>query len=717
MSEMPDVPSEAIKPAYLVVFEANVLQSSYSPIIDPTDPGFLDSGTLPHQLDRDLIPGLQAMWYCLHLPATCFDMMDIHARHLKAFQDLDGSHAIILCTCDTLPQLLPHLRQRLLEPVIAFVADSLADSVRSTIQPLDFNVSIVRFFEVDPTHLQSHWNLIAERLRPQSPTRLTPPAFCERLDIAPILLPLRRLRRQFPVSGDVPAPSDRNQVDGLFGYSLHAQTVLSTIARLEREGRELKEADELFPNTYAEEARKLRMPVAIGLPGLPGAFFKTLMPTQKVSDLTTAWDSFSPGDTFDALKSPDDRLAELSTLRFLVTHRACARNGIGLCLSPVPRGLFQKLTDLEDHFKGKRRKPKAIWRWLNGIGHSMASRLTDMETEVLVRASVLDAFTNFPIGWTILPGDTSPLCCRIPIAYRPLLPLTSTVQTEIPTPPITYFRESLSVLLVECLAPEDPIAGDSRRGLNHIVSILRDAPNSRCELVNATTPEDVREAIARVQPDVLLISTHGRYIRERNLAGIVVGEHLCLGPELGRMPPLVILSACHVAPRGRGVVNIAELLIREGAHAVLANQIPVHVFHNALLIARFFVYITEAIRETSGRHTIADIWHHTATSNAINDVVSANRGIERWARGQVVYEFMARRSVGRLRLGHIYRDTEEILREMAVEDGIEDKFDQWLNNHGYVPESLFYFMIGWPERIAVLEPMVEKFRADRRNST
>ena len=62
-----------------------------------------------------------------------------------------------------------------------------------------------------------------------------------------------------------------------------------------------------------------------------------------------------------------------------------------------------------------------------------------------------------------------------------------------------------------------------------------------------------------------------------------------MSPDM--MPPVVILSACYVAPRGSGAVSITDLLLREGAVAVLGTQVPVDVYHNAVLMTRFFYYI------------------------------------------------------------------------------------------------------------------------------
>ena len=68
---------------------------------------------------------------------------------------------------------------------------------------------------------------------------------------------------------------------------------------------------------------------------------------------------------------------------------------------------------------------------------------------------------------------------------------------------------------------------------------------------------------------ILVLSAHGVFQGGLQPAGLMIGDEVCLGPGLGPLPPVVILSACHVAPRGTGAVSVADMLLREGALAVL----------------------------------------------------------------------------------------------------------------------------------------------------
>ena len=76
---------------------------------------------------------------------------------------------------------------------------------------------------------------------------------------------------------------------------------------------------------------------------------------------------------------------------------------------------------------------------------------------------------------------------------------------------------------------------------------------------------------------------------------------------------------------------------------------------------------------------------------------------------------MLHRSSGRIRKSHVYADTERVLEEIASECGIREKFRAWLSSPGYIPESLFYTFIGWPERIVVQDPVIQKEKQCRDN--
>jgi hypothetical protein len=271
------------------------------------------------------------------------------------------------------------------------------------------------------------------------------------------------------------------------------------------------------------------------------------------------------------------------------------------------------------------------------------------------------------------------------------------------------FTKGFQVLIAECIPSDDPVGRASRRGWDFAADEVFGTCGEQATVDHVETPSmsALRAAIADRGPDILVLSAHGS---SRQAAGLMIGEDWCVGPGLGPLPPVVLLSACHVAPRGTGVVSVADMLLQEGALAVLGTQVPVDVHRNAVLMARFFIYIVEVLAGRERHGSLLEVWHRVQTSNAINDVVSGSQLMHSWATHPTSngisprQEFMSVRSTGQVRLGHVYKDTERVLAEIAEAQGVGDHVRGWLQSPGYVPESALYNFIGRPDRIYLTHP-------------
>ena len=224
--------------------------------------------------------------------------------------------------------------------------------------------------------------------------------------------------------------------------------------------------------------------------------------------------------------------------------------------------------------------------------------------------------------------------------------------------------------------------------------------------------------MAERRPDVLIVSAHGVVTPNGNVAGLAMGDAFVLGPGMGPLPPVVLLSSCHVAPKGAGTISIVDLLLREGAMAVLGTQVPVDVRHNTLLMGRFLANIAEVLAGREPHGNLLEVWHRVQAGNAVNDVLSATKWLRKWKNARygkdsaVIVEFMLSRSAGRLHGGDVYAETEVILGEVADDLGVGHRVRSSIQDPGYVPESLFYGFSGRPERI-YLRSVSEMLDLDR----
>lgn len=695
-----------IPPLYAVLFTPGATegraqeQVPYVPVVFER-PDAAES-TAPHGLARTVATALPGLWYCLHLPASLSDLVDVDAWKLKAVQSLRLDHNILLLPIDMFDEDLlgQHLQHH--HSVVTVCPDELLDEARQRASALGFVLPTTPYSQLSDGTLTAHWNAIHEHFIPDLPALTGDVSLTRRLDLAPLTLPHRRLARQmgWPTAE---LAVQGTSMRGAFAQALRGQTLLAATARLEREGASLSEADRRFPQTIKEEAARLRVPVAVGLPGTAPAYARNAYDSER-RRRTGPQPASTPDDTWSVtLHERPDHMVERAAIEFAVTHQAVASSGLGLMLPSVPPHAFVILAELERHFHTPH-SSAAVRRLLTRLNNAAQPLWSEELTAAIQSASHLTVFSGFPLGLLTMPGDSAPLCARLPVAYRPLEPLTRTVQQQVSAPPATSLNHTIKVLVTECIPLSDPVGQISREGWRVACEISgTEAATLTIVQSETLTLEALQQSVAEHRPDILVISAHGTMVG--NMAALVIGDapHLDLG--LDRVPPVVMLSACHVAPRGSGAVAITDLLLREGALAVLGTQVPVEVTRNAVLMVRFMVYLAEEVAKPGQFATILDVWHHVQTSNAVNDILDGSPNLKAWGtsktiNGQpVISEFMSRRANGRLRLPHVYEDTERVLGEIADEQGLGDRVRNWFRRPGYVSESLFYVFAGRPDRI------------------
>jgi hypothetical protein len=706
------------KPVYAVLFSSDFgLDEDHPKLVEPGI-GYTNV-TVPHGLDRAVASTLPGLWYCLHLPNDLAELVDTPARILKGAQIQHLDHEILLLPTQA---FVPEVLQRWLEfahPVLAVCPDDLVAEASEKSEVLGFILPVEKFSNLSDESLRAHWEAIHSKLVPDAPYLGREPRLSHRLDLAVTDLPRTWLARQMGWQTGEEEPSRLDQ-RSLVGEALYGQVMLSAIARLERAETSPSVAQLQIEEAVEKEWQKVRVPVALALPGVASGYSRRVY-TASERARVESMDSTDTSDTWPPHPEEwSDVLIERSAIEFITTHRAIARSGIGFMMPGVPQEAFNVLGQLEEHCRAGAKGPQ-VWRLLDKLNTAMAPIWNNMTAGTIARASMLTAFTNFPIGLLKLPNDTEPLSTRIPIAYRPILPLTNAVQRELMSTQIFEVPENFTVLVAECIPESDPVGQYSRRGWERTENFIKsNNSNINFRRMDTLSKSTLRGAIEKIQPDFLVISAHGYFNREANVAGLVIGTEFSLGTDIGTMPPVVILSACHVAPRGTSAVSVTDLLLRQDALAVLGTQVPVDVFHNALLMGRFFLYIGETLARHEMHTNLLEVWHRTQTSNAVNDIANGSDSLRAWmtesvaATGRpIIQEFMLARSVDRLR--NVYSDTEKVLGEIADELGVGSKVRNWFRRPGYVPESLFYVFAGKPELI-YLHPVGDMPRQSMRDS-
>ncbi|WP_433530995.1 CHAT domain-containing protein [Micromonospora sp. CA-263727] len=697
----------AQRPLYVVLFDSEKDDSDQPVRSEPF--GEDEPGTVPHHLDRAVAAALPALWYCLHLPNDLTQMLDLPANAITALQRLDLSHDILLMPTKFFTEKLIRNLATTAHPMLVICPDDRLDHVAPISKSLGFALAAIGFSRLSDESLHEHWRQIHRHHLPEQPYLGREPSLPGRLDLAPAALPMRWLARQY-IDRPWAEIGREFDIDPLVKDAIRLLLGNATTNALDQAGATQEEGIARWDETFSEQLKRFSPVVTVSMPGVPASYSRMAL-TPATRSRVRRIPSLDPEDTWSLeIGTRPDSLTERAAIELVVTRRAIGRGGIGIPLPEVPQEAFTQLAELERHFEGTVNGTK-VWRMLERLNQAANVSWTPGVLTAISRASMIYAYTNFPIGLLRLPSDSAPLMTRVPIAYRPVLPLTRTLQLELSRSPGITLRNRCKVLVAECIPTSDPVGVASRQGWDVSEQYFAgQAPAVELQRTEALSIAELQTAIKTHKPDILVISAHGSLSRETNTAALVIGKDLCLGPELDEVPPVVILSACYTAPRGRAIVGVADLLLRQGALAVLGTQVPVDVRHNAALMVRFFVYIGEVLAGRESHSNLLEVWHRTQASNAINDVLLASRSLHAWGRSRtesgssVLAEFMERRSVGRLRRGHIYSDTEMVLCDMADSMGVGSQVRNWLKRPGYVPESFFYVFVGRPDSIYFDDP-------------
>lgn len=679
-------PTEPI--LWVILFNAPPQAEEYRPVVPylPTTP-FL------HGLDPYIIPALESIWWCLHLPPHYGHCHDMNASTLVALENLELSHKILISPCWTPNSQFDEIASFGTVGLVITPDNAKEDGLRieRAIKPF---LGGLTYTDLTQERLDGCWAEICKTVGDRG-KRCHAPKLTSLGEGAAERLSLFFLERQMvPVNCDVPSHVDKNPTE-LVGEVLSLSQYINAVASLEHAGCQPEEFNSRFPE--AMSSNQPHFPLAIGSAGIPS----------KMKQLAASKHNDPPSDLVVA--SVGD---ERKVINILLAHYAVSRNGFGMLLPDVPSKIFALLGDLERMQHAQRSKNLNIQGMLGRIGKELGAMLTT-EQQLAIKASrAITAFTDFPWGLAILPGDTSPISTSHPVSYRPLTPLTRALLFEVSPIPSIYFGDGFSVLIAECLEESDSIRDISEEGLKkmeqQLIAMAAGKVTCRLEVVDCLTK--LHNLLNEEDYDVLIVSAHG--ISNGRMAGLRIGRDEVYDIE-HKLPPVVIFSACEVWPRGNGVISVADLALRHGALAVLGTLVPIRVTHNLFVMSRIFLYIIESIHRREPHLNLADAVAFTLASNAVLDVLHGSPRMLEWGfklrsngpKNSPLAEFMSTRTKGRIRRSHIYEDTENMLIEIAEEQGGQygQNVQNFLKSSGYVPESLFYIMIGYPEQI-ILQP-------------
>jgi len=676
---------------YLVLFTPSEDGLTNSPIVfsDLEKLKKENKGTM-HQLDRDIYNVLPIIEYCLHLPRNETDVCDTEPHILNASHDT--CQDIILA-----PYTLFSDEATLSQFDIVFCDEGCYLEIKEKAKRI--NVECVSENELADELLVKHWKMLYN-LRINKKEKCVPD-----IDVQHILtgnkiifLPCVFLARQLGKAKEIYEYID----DSVKVFEDCANTIfiqeaeMYAFSKCQNVKSEL-EFSKKFYGAFEEGKRMAMINTVVTFPGAAPRQIKHGGLSSSLSHL------------------------EKRAIRIIGVHRAIAKHALLIELPIAKEKLFKKIDDLEIACKNcDAPNNQFIHKTLKDYSSLIESLLSKPKLWAIKRSKQITVFSNLPFCLFIPSGYDTPLIGQKELSSRPLTPLTRCMQFEMPKHSQYYLGEECRVMFVECV-PNIKENRLIRRCSSVIVDGLERASDTSKKIsyqtFEAYNINDLKSILVNNSKnfDILLISAHGFYDRARNVSGLVIGNEKWLANSNDyHTPPVVILSACHVSPRGGGVISAADLFLRNGAEAILSTFVPINSFRNALLINRFFYYIAEAQLKRMRFKTIADAWSRVVASNAILEIAEQSNRLRNWVNGKNkngitrFEDFAFNRSKGRLKVGTAYNDTIVILKEMLDEEGRSNLFSDTLSNGNYFPESFFYQWIGFPENVFLYNEIFAK---------
>lgn len=680
---------------YYIIFSTTQTGTEYNPVVPLNT---YDCYQTTHIWDEELDRIIPALWYVLHLPRIGPDVFEIDVDILLHSHD-EPHNILIFPFSITNSQLNIEMKYRIVNPTLIICTDNIYEEVVKIFNAEKSLLGIHRVSDLNTELLQRHWKLLSSAVRnyySEAKECIVAPNFRLLSSNERKILPLIPFANQFGWTKQLVDEIEKmNYANTANKYAIEMRKRIIEISRI------VAEKDPNVKNSIEKALIENRnfngIPLVITFPGTTSNQIKRF---KRKKDLPSN---------------------EKEIIDIIGYHRSLAKNSLFLSLEQISEEMFSELANLEEHCKSSHSiNNNFVWRTLRRIGKLLNNRLRQSKIDIIRYVSQITVFSDFPIGLAILPGCTAPLCCIKPISYRPLTPLTRALQCEMPKRHQVYLGKKLKILVAECVHKEDKI----RHYCDALTIALTDMVNKESDVsivIEEVPTVNIFKNIIKNHndADILLVSAHGNYDVYSNMAGLIIGDEIWMANDNDiRVPPVVLLNACHVMPRGRGAVTVGDLFIRNGATAVLGTFIPIDVRRNAILITRLFTDIFEVRKGWSNMRTLDEIWSHVVSTNAIHEIIAPTNSheskLEKWANTKKEdgtfpqAEFKNRFSVGRLRTTHVYEDTEKILGEMADKDGIGEYYRSYIKSNGYFPESLFYQFIGMPENIFIRNDIIKQ---------
>jgi len=275
--------------------------------------------------------------------------------------------------------------------------------------------------------------------------------------------------------------------------------------------------------------------------------------------------------------------------------------------------------------KNRRKIKKTIFNF----GKSLREKILSPELEKLIkkRNGQIIAITDLPIEWLFvddIPFSFTHDICRLPeTSLHGLMSFFTNNQMFEYSIPTNIIKKTLVILG----AHEEPF----KKWHPQVYNLSQ---RDGFKIAECKSLEEVRQAIDKEKPELLIFDCHGGYDEETQSTYLNIGNYRLDGHyivENNLSAPIVFLSACGTAPTYGTMNPIANAFFEAGAISVTSTFLPISVDSGSILYLRVLNKLSYAANHTIHKNWLEFIGHLIRTSS-INDAfllaLSKKREIE-----------------------------------------------------------------------------------------
>ncbi|WP_127530488.1 hypothetical protein [Paenibacillus kobensis] len=635
-----------------------------------------------------LFDAVEPWRYCLHLPRHAKDTVYLGVNEVV---NVYGSqHNILFFEYDHSDptELIKSIAE--MPSTLYIVEDSIYEEACMIDQKYKALLGCIKISELSSHTLKRHWNEIADYVE----SKVSKP----KVSYIPRILSYKKMKA-LPLIYWTNQTNETNGIKGYMNennYSLKSRIdaslkQVSQFTLIIKGIRINKYGSKKLENAISAEMKNNKIPLIMILPGRSQR--KTLFLN------AVGKSQFVFGDE------------EKKLIEVLGLHKAIAQQGVYLEGETLDNKIFQKLHLLETHFDYLRPNGQFIYNECKSIGKELVQSLPKDFYENIDKFSMITLFSDFNIGISIVPNYSDPLNYMVPISYRPLTPLDFSITYGAHRRYVYGIGKygEIRILILECLDPTDDIYIASKTAWEKFEQSFNKIDYIHVQYVQVDSIHHLDQILNEDSDyDILIISAHGKYDASGSMTALVVcGDMWSPINKNVKFPPVVILSACLVSPRGSGAFSIIDQFVAKGVTAVLGPTIPINVYKNSVLLKRFFEYMIKYIESNSEEKSILQIWHEVVKSHAIYEILHSTMKLKSFAdvkneKGLNSYdEFYEIYEKTNIPFGNSYSCSLEILRGIARRRGYLNNLEEIIRDNKFVNESVFYIFSGYPEMVVI----------------